>query len=113
MSVLDTPGIYSLRPHGRDEEVTLATLTENQDVRVVVLVLDGTQLHRQLYLARQVQELGIPLVAAVTMVDLLKSAGRRLDLDKLSELLDAPVIAVDGRLGGGVADIVAAARAVA
>jgi ferrous iron transport protein B len=110
LTILDTPGIYSLQPHGRDEEVTLETLTKSDEVRAVVLVLDGTQLNRQLYLARQIQEIGLPMVIAVTMIDIVKKSGRRLDLEKLSELTDAPVVEVDGRLGGGVADVVEAAR---
>ncbi len=110
LTVLDTPGIYSLQPHGRDEEVTLETLTATDDVRAVILVIDGTQLNRQLYLVRQMQELGLPMVLAVTMMDIVKESGRRLDLEKLSELCDAPVVRVDGRLGGGVIDVVEAAR---
>lgn len=110
LKVLDTPGIYSLQPHGRDEEVTLETLTATDEVRAVILVIDGTQLNRQLYLVRQMQELGLPMVLAVTMMDIVKDSGRRLDLDKLSELTDAPVVQVDGRLGGGVKDVVEAAR---
>ncbi len=113
LRVLDTPGIYSLQPHGPDEEVTLRALSASSEVRAVVLVIDGTQLNRQLYLVRQVQELGIPMVIAVTMVDLVKGAGRRLDLERLSELVEAPVISVDGRLGGGVKEIVEAARQMA
>lgn len=111
LSVLDTPGVYSLQPHGKDEEVTLHTLTSNLDVKAVVVVVDGTQLNRQLYLVRQIQELQLPMVIAVTMMDIVKNSGRRLDLDKLAELTEAPVVAVDGRLGGGVHDVVEAARA--
>lgn len=113
LSVLDTPGIYSLQPHGHDEEVTLRTLVATDEVRAVVVVVDGTQLNRQLYLVRQMQALQLPMVLAVTMVDLVRQSGRRLDLEKLSELIDAPVIAVDGRLGGGVTEVVEAARACA
>lgn len=109
ISVLDTPGIYSLQPHGRDEEVTLEVLTSGR-VRAVIVVIDGTQLNRQLYLVRQIQELGLPFVVALTMLDIVKSSGRTLDLDKLSELIDAPVISCDGRLGGGVGDLVTSAR---
>lgn len=109
-TVLDTPGIYSLQPHGKDEEVTLEALTSGDQVKSVIVVVDGTQLNRQLYLVRQIQELGIPMVIAVTMMDLVKGAGRRLDLEKLSELTESPVIAVDGRLGGGVRDALDAAR---
>ncbi len=110
LHVLDTPGIYSLQPHGRDEEVTLQALTQLDDVKVCVVVLDGTQLNRQLYLVRQIQALQIPFVVAVTMMDLVRSSGRRLDLEKLSELVEAPVVEVDGRLGGGVKDLLEAAR---
>jgi len=110
ISVLDTPGIYSLQPHGRDEEVTLETLTRSDEVRAVILVIDGTQLNRQLYLVRQMQELGLPMVLAVTMMDIVKGSGRRLDLEKLSELTEAPVVQVDGRLGGGTQDVVEAVR---
>ncbi|NJL26160.1 MAG: ferrous iron transporter B [Calothrix sp. SM1_5_4] len=70
-------------------------------------------MNRQLYLVRQVMELRIPFVLAVTMMDIVKESGRRLDLDRLSELLEAPVVAVDGRLGGGVRDVVEAARVLA
>lgn len=110
LQVLDTPGIYSLQPHGRDEEITLEALTSGETVRAAILVIDGTQLNRQLYLVRQMQELGMPVVIAVTMNDLVKKSGRHLDLDKLSELTESPVVAVDGRLGGGVQDVVEAAR---
>ena len=109
-AILDTPGIYSLQPHGKDEEVTLQALTDSDQVKAVIIVIDGTQLNRQLYLVRQIQELAIPMVIAVTMMDLVKGAGRRLDLDKLSELTEAPVMAVDGRLGGGVKDVLDAAK---
>ncbi|MGE0526758.1 MAG: ferrous iron transport protein B [Bdellovibrionales bacterium] len=116
LRVLDTPGIYSLDPHGRDEEVTFQVLTERTDedaVRAAVVVIDGTQLNRQLYLIRQIQEIGIPYVVAITMMDIVKQSGRRLDLHRLSELVDAPVVAVDGRLGGGVKDVVETARSLA
>jgi ferrous iron transport protein B len=113
LRVLDTPGIYSLQPHGRDEEVTLHVLTASAEVRVVILVVDGTQLNRQLYLVRQMQELGLPFVVAVTMMDLVRHSGRQLDLEMLSELIDAPVVAVDGRLGGGLVELLESARSIA
>ncbi len=113
LQILDTPGVYSLQPHGgRDEEVTMEALTESDAVQVVVVVIDGTQLNRQLYLVRQIQELGLPMVVAVTMMDIVKKMGRCLDLEKLSELLDSPVLAVDGRLGGGVHDVLEQVRAI-
>lgn len=113
LNVLDTPGVYSLQPHGRDEEITLEALTHSDLVKAVIVVVDGTQLNRQLYLVRQVQELGLPIVVAMTMMDIVKKSERRVDLEKLSELMECPVLAVDGRLGGGVLDLVEAARAMA
>ncbi len=95
---MDTPGIYSLQPHGRDEEVTLEALIATDEVRAVILVIDGTQLNRQLYLVRQMQDLGLPMVLAVTMLDIVKEAGRKLDLEKLKQLTDAPVIPIDNDL---------------
>lgn len=113
LTILDTPGVYSLQPHGRDEEITLQALTESDVVKAVVVVIDGTQLNRQLYLVRQVQELGLPMIVAVTMMDLVKKSGRRLDLEKMAELLECAVLPVDGRLGGGVQDLVEQARGLA
>ncbi|MGZ3723803.1 MAG: FeoB small GTPase domain-containing protein, partial [Bdellovibrionales bacterium] len=113
LSILDTPGVYSLQPHGRDEEITLEALTHSDLVKAVVVVIDGTQLNRQLYLVRQVQELGLPMIVAVTMMDIVKKSGRTLDLEKLAELIDAAVLPVDGRLGGGVQDLVDQARELA
>ncbi len=109
LDVVDTPGVYSLQPHGRDEEVTLDVLRSG-GVRAVIVVIDGTQLNRQLYLVRQIQEIGIPLAVVVTMMDIVKESGRTIDLEKLSELVNAPVLPVDGRLGGGVQDLVDEAR---
>ncbi|MGE4131696.1 MAG: FeoB small GTPase domain-containing protein, partial [Bdellovibrionales bacterium] len=110
LAILDTPGIYSLRPHGRDEEVTLQALSNQDDVEAVIIVVDGTQLNRQLYLIRQIQEMGIPFVVALTMSDLVRKSGREIDVEKLSRLVDAPVVPVEGRLGGGVKELMTVAR---
>jgi ferrous iron transport protein B len=113
VSVLDTPGIYSLQPSSRDEEVTMEALTQSDAVKAVIVVVDGTQLNRQLYLVRQIRELKLPMVLAITMMDIVKKSGRKIDLAKLSELAECPVVAVDGRLGGGVSDVVARIRILA
>jgi len=110
LRVIDTPGIYSLNPHGRDEEVTFATLTRDDSVAVALVVVDGTQLNRQLYLVRQIQALQLPFVVAITMMDLVRDCGRTLNLEKLAELINAPVVPIDGKLGGGVQDLVETAR---
>jgi Fe2+ transport system protein B len=114
--VMDTPGTYSLHPKSADEEVTLKALYENPDLGVVsavVVVLDGTQLSRHLLLAKQVQETGFPMIAVITMSDLLSREGINIDLDYLKKNLNCPVVQFDGLLAGGLKEIVAEAKKVA
>ncbi|MNK01225.1 Ferrous iron transport protein B [compost metagenome] len=116
MMVMDTPGTYSLHPKSADEEVTLKALYENPSLGVVsgvIVVLDGTQLDRHLLLAKQVQEAGFPMVAVITMSDLLRKEGIEIDLDYLSKKLGCPVVQFDGLLAGGLKEIVAEAQKIA
>lgn len=106
--VIDTPGIYSLRPASKDEEVTLGIL-QSEKLDRLILVLDASQLKRQMLIALQLRELGIPFSVALTMHDLAVKNQVDLHVSALSEILQAPVVVVDGRLGGGVKDLVAAA----
>lgn len=110
LEVIDTPGVYSLQPHGPDERVLWQALEKTDQVTAVVVVVDGTQLNRQLYLVRQAQELKRPIIVAVTMMDLVRKAGRQVDLNLLGNLVDATVVGVDGRLGSGVSELVDAIR---
>lgn len=115
LHILDTPGIYSLNAQSPEEEVTFDVLYRDglQDgsrrhgrPETVVAVVDGTQLSRHLFLARQLQESGYQVIVAVTMLDLLKKRGLKLNTEILSRGLGIPVIAVDGRLGGGVRELI-------
>ncbi len=111
--VMDTPGTYSLHPKSSDEWVTLRSLYENPRVdqlRGIVLVVDGTQLSRHLLLALQLQETGFPLVIVVTMADLLRKEGVQIDFGYLTKKLGCPVLPFEGLLGGGLQDIVAEMR---
>jgi ferrous iron transport protein B len=107
--ILDTPGTYSLHAKSEDEVVTQKILVEkNKELspHQVVVVLDGTQLSRHLLLAEQVRLMGIPMVLAITMADLLSSKKVVLNLDPLKEHFNCPILLVDGRLGGGVQEII-------
>jgi ferrous iron transport protein B len=113
LSVLDTPGVYSLHPQATDEEVTYEVLSGKKrfgQVAAVVAVIDATQLERQLYVVRQLQEAGFKLVVALTMSDLAKRAGMMIDIAGLSQILKAPVVEIDGRLGGGVDQLIETVR---
>ncbi len=107
--LLDTPGVHSLFPKSPEEEVTLHSLQNgfrNAPVQAVVLVLDATQLSRQIHLLKQVQDLGVPVLVALSMTDLLAKKGKSIDVVEFERVWQAPAVLVDGRLGGGVIDVI-------
>jgi len=104
--VMDTPGLTSLVPSSPDEKVTVdALFKEAFQPDVVLVVADANQLSRHLYLFRQLQQMGFPLVLVVTMEDLLRRKGQRVDETRLSELLDCPVISLDPRKSDHLRDL--------
>jgi ferrous iron transport protein B len=101
--IIDTPGVYSLSPKSPEEIVTWGLLFGTNRPTKVILVLDATQLSRQLLLARQVIETGYPVVIAITMGDLLAEQKQGLNVEKLSKGLGVPVIPVAAFESKGVA----------
>ena len=85
--LIDLPGIYSLSPTSEDEQVALELLTGSQRPDAVLLVVDASNLARNLYLALQVLELGLPLVVALNMVDMAREAGLPVEPEVLAEQL--------------------------
>lgn len=111
--VMDTPGTYSLDPKSPDERVTQEAVFSHRQfgsASVVVAVADATHLSRQLLLTKQLIEVGFPVVLALTMEDLVSEQREMIDVGLLSNHLGIPVVLIDGRLGGGVADLVSAVR---
>lgn len=101
VTITDLPGIYSLSPYTLEEVVARNNLLgESPDV--VLNLIDGTNLERNLYLTTQVLELGIPTVVAINMMDLVKKNGDKINLSKLSERLGVPIIEVSALKGTGV-----------
>lgn len=102
-SLLDVPGTYSLSARSAEEQIALAAvagLPPHPRPDLVLLVVDATQLTRNLYLALQVLETGAPLVVALTMVDILERRGETLDIAALERVLGVPVVpfcGIDGR----------------
>lgn len=108
IEVLDTPGIRSLDPLSPDEKVTIECLyseTENHN-SVVVVPVDATQPERHLFMVKRLQSAGFSVVVSITMMDLLKEKDIQLNVEVLSKELEAPVYVTDGRLGGGVQQLV-------
>ena len=106
VEVVDLPGTYSLSPKSVDERVAFEVLTGRMDGEaapdLVVCVLDATNLERNLYLATQVMDLGLPVVVALNMMDAARTAGLRVDADALSKALGVPVVALAARQHEGL-----------
>ncbi len=108
-TILDLPGTYSLAPKSPDEEVSrdvlLGLRADTPTPDAVLIVVDASNLERNLYLATQVLELGLPCVVALNMVDVAKQAGREIDAALLSEDLGCPVVPIVALKGEGLDDL--------
>ncbi|MGN0852606.1 MAG: ferrous iron transporter B [Kiritimatiellia bacterium] len=106
--VQDLPGIYSLSPYSPEERVSRDFLVKRRPDAVLNIV-DGMNIERNLYLTTQLAELGIPLVVAVNMMDLVDRAGDRIDFAKLGSCLNCKVVGISAQKGRGCREAVAAA----
>ena len=108
--IMDLPGIYSLSPYTLEEVVARNYLiTERPDV--ILNIVDGTNLERNLYLSTQLMELGIPVLMAVNMMDIVKKYGDEINIGQLSKKLGCPVVEISALKGTGIME--AAGQAVA
>ncbi len=110
--VTDLPGIYSLSPYTL-EEVVSRNYIINEHPDAVINLVDATNLERNLYLTTQVMEMGIPVVIALNMMDIVKKNGDKIDVSKLSKELGCPVVEVSALKGDGLKDLFAKAVDVA
>ena len=90
VTIMDLPGIYSLSPYTL-EEVVARNYLINEKPDAIINIVDGTNIERNLYLSTQIMELGIPVIMAVNMTDLLAKNGIELNTAKLSENLGCEV----------------------
>ncbi len=110
--IMDLPGIYSLSPYTLEEVVARNYLIgERPDA--ILNIVDGTNIERNLYLSTQLLELGIPVVMAVNMTDILERDGSKIHVKKLSEKLGCPVVEISALKGTGIGDAVKKAVAAA
>ena len=108
--IMDLPGIYSLSPYTLEEVVARNYLiSERPDA--IINIVDGTNIERNLYLSTQIMELGIPVIMAVNMADLVAKSGDKIYLDKLSKKLGCEVVEISALKGTGIQE--AANKAVA
>ena len=106
--IMDLPGIYSLSPYTLEEVVARNYLvTERPDA--ILNIIDGTNLERNLYLTTQLTELGIPVVIAINMMDVVKKNGDKINVDQLSRELGCKVVEISALKGTGVMEAAEAA----
>lgn len=103
--ITDLPGIYSLSPYSLDEVVARNYLVEEQP-DLIINIIDATNLERNLYLTTQLQETGIPVVAALNMMDLIQQNKTEIDTGKLSDLLNIPVVEVSALKNRGLDELI-------
>lgn len=112
ITIADLPGIYSLSPYTL-EEVVARNYLLNEKPNAIINIIDGTNLERNLYLTTQILELGIPVVIAVNMADVIAKSGDILDFDNLSKTLGCPVVEISALKSTGIDNLVAKAVAAA
>ncbi len=108
VTITDLPGIYSLSPY-TIEEIVARDYLINEKPDAVLNIIDGTNLERNLYLTTQVVELGIPVVVAVNMMDVVKKNGDKIDIQELSRQLACPVFEISALKGTGIKEVANAA----
>ena len=112
IKITDLPGIYSLSPYTLEEVVSREFLL-NEKVDVVLNIVDGSNLERNLYLTTQVLELGIPVVVAINMLDVIEKRGDSIDYKQLSKELGCPVMPISALKSTGVKELMAKVKEVA
>lgn len=111
-SVVDLPGIYSIRPYTNEELVTRRFILQERPDGIINIV-DATNIERNLYLTLQLLEMHIPMVLALNMMDEVRNNGGTIDIGKMEELLGIPVVAISAARNEGIEDLIHAIREVA
>lgn len=111
-SVVDLPGIYSIRPYTNEEIVTRDFIL-NEKPDGIINIVDATNIERNLYLTLQLLEMHIPMVLALNMMDEVRGNGGSIDFKKMSEELGIPVVPISAAKDEGIEDLITAALTVA
>ena len=111
-SVVDLPGIYSLRPYTQ-EEIVSRDFIINQKPDGIINIVDATNIERNLYLTLQLLELRVPMVLALNMMDEVHANGGAIDVQKMSQALGIPIVPISAAKGEGVSELVDQALTVA
>lgn len=107
VTIMDLPGIYSLSPYTLEEVVSRDYLVKNSP-DAILNIIDGTNLERNLYLTTQLMELGIPVVLAINMMDVVRKNGDKINTEQLSKALGVPVFEISALKNTGIDQLVKA-----
>ncbi len=110
-TVVDLPGIYSIRPYTNEELVTRRFILQEKPDGIINIV-DATNIERNLYLTLQLLEMHIPMVLALNMMDEVRNNGGTIDIGKMEEALGIPVVAISAAKNEGIGDLIRAVKEV-
>lgn len=103
--ITDLPGIYSLSPYS-PEEVVARNYLVNEKPNVIINIVDGTKLERNLYLTLQLMEIGVPIVVAINMMDVVRKNGGKIYIEKLSKILGIKVVEISALKNLGIDNLI-------
>lgn len=112
IKIVDLPGIYSLSPYSM-EEIIARDYIMDQKPNVVINIVDATNIERNLYLTMQLKEMGIPMIVALNMMDVIEARKDSINIEALEKLLGVPVIPASASRGKGVREVIEKALQVA
>lgn len=105
ITITDLPGIYSLSPYS-PEEVVARNYLVNEKPNVIINIVDGTKLERNLYLTLQLMEIGVPIVVAINMMDVVRKNGGEIYIEKLSKILGIKVVEISALKNLGIDNLI-------
>lgn len=105
ITITDLPGIYSLSPYS-PEEVVARNYLVNEKPNVIINIVDGTKLERNLYLTLQLMEIGVPIVVAINMMDVVRKNGGKIYIEKLSKILGVKVVEISALKNLGIDNLI-------
>ena len=105
VNITDLPGIYSLSPYTLEEVVSREYLLKEKP-DVIVNVVDASNIERNLYLSTQLSEIGIPMILALNMMDIVEKNNDSIDIVKLSQSLDCPVVEISALKGKNIDKVI-------
>ncbi len=104
-NIIDLPGTYSIYPRSDDERVVFETVYDLNPITkpdVVIAIVDGVNLKRNLLLFTQIHDMGVPIILAINMMDVADRAGIRINLNKIEKAINVPVVGINARTGEGI-----------